>query len=364
MEITYGNPLRQYLSIKKEIDTAMDDCIERSSFIGGYWHDRFEAELENYLGTHAALAGSGTASQHLALLACGIGPGDEVIVPSMTFFSTAETVSQTGATPVFVDISFKDYCVDPTLLESLVTSKTRAFMPVDLYGQQCDYHTLALFCAKHDLHLIQDSAQSFGSRYYDLHVGEFADLAIHSFYPGKNLDCMGDAGAVTGNQSLIEHIRELRNHCRGASEKYLHTGIGWNHRCDGLQAAILSVKLKHIDTWNEQRRQNAEHYNYRLKDTDLILPTEQFYNKHVYNQYCILCPNRDQLALFLDSKGVKTGKQFPRGCHSQPAYDSPHVLPNTEYVAETCLSLPVWPGLTEGEIDYICENVLLYLDSK
>ena len=364
MEITYGNPHRQYLSIKKEIDTAIQDCIKRSSFIGGYWHDRFEAELGEYINQSSAVVGSGTAAQQLSLLACGIGPGDEVIVPSMTFFSTAETVNQVGATPVFCDISMNDYCIDINETRRLITQNTRAIMPVDLYGQQCDYYALRKLCDDFDLKLIQDSAQSFGSLYHNKGVGTVADLAIHSFYPGKNLDCMGDGGGVSGNSQYIDRIRELRNHCREPGTKYVHNDIGWNHRCDGLQAAILSFKLKYIHTYNQQRRQNAEYYNHRFADTDLVLPQVQDYNTHVYNQYAILHPDRTNLKKHLEEKNIYTGIQFPRGCHQQPAYGDivNNSLFNTEVVASNVLSLPVWPGMTDVELCYVADSVLEYLD--
>lgn len=366
MEITYGNPHRQYLSIKKEIDSAIQDCIERSSFIGGYWHDRFEAELEEYTGRSSALVASGTAAQQLSLLACGIGPGDEVIVPSMTFFSTAETVNQVGATPVFCDITLDDYCINVKEIREHITQNTRAIMPVDLYGQQCDYHAIRKLCDDYDLKLIQDSAQSFGSLYHDNGVGTISDLAIHSFYPGKNLDCMGDGGAVSGDSQYIDRIRELRNHCRSPGSKYVHNNIGWNHRCDGLQAAILSVKLKYIDTWNEQRRQNAEYYNHRFTGTELVLPKEQEYNRHVYNQYAVLHQDRDKIRDCLLEKGIHTGIQFPLGCHQQPAYNLDVInldpLYLTEVVSANGFSLPVWPGMTEDELCYVADTLLAYLD--
>ena len=364
MEITYGNPHRQYLSIKKEIDSAIQDCIKRSAFIGGYWHDRFEAELEEYTGRTSAIVGSGTAAQQLSLLACSVGPGDEVIVPSMTFFSTAETVNQVGATPVFCDIKLTDYCIDIDEIQKLITQNTRAIMPVDLYGQQCDYGALRKLCNSFDLKLIQDSAQSFGSLYYNNSIGTIADLAIHSFYPGKNLDCMGDGGGVSGDSQYIDRIRELRNHCREPGTKYVHNDIGWNHRCDGLQAAILSVKIKYIDTWNEQRRQNAEYYNHRFANTDLVLPQVQDYNTHVYNQYAVLYSDRINLKKHLKEKGIDTGIQFPLGCHQQPAYQDlvNDSLFNTEVVANNVLSLPVWPGMTDAELCYVADSVLEYLD--
>jgi len=362
MNIPYGNPYRQYFSIKKDVDNVIQSCIKKSAFIGGYYHEKFEKQLEEYYNSSAALVASGTAAQQLALLACGIGVGDEVIVPSMTFFSTAETVSQVGATPIFCDITLDDYCIDTNELTDLITKKTKAIMPVDLYGQQCDYKTLYQICKKYNLYLIQDSAQSFGSRYYQHKVGEYSDLAIHSFYPAKNLDCMGDGGAVTGRSDLIESIKKLRNH--GRSEKYVHTAIGWNHRMDGLQAAILSVKIKHIDYWNELRNDTSKIYNKRLKNTPLILPITKEYNYHVFNQYCVLLDNRNDLQKKLHMKGIQTGIQFPLGCHQQPAYNVKKILKNTEKVGKSCLSLPIFPLITESEVNYICDSIVEYFESK
>lgn len=355
MKISYGDPYRQYLSIKKEIDSAMNDCIKRSAFIGGFYHEKFENQLAEYFQKPAALVASGTAAQQLSLLACGIGAGDEVIVPSMTFFSTAETVNQVGATPVFCDITLSDYCIDVNNIVPHINSKTKAIMSVDLYGQQCDYENLRKICDDYNLYLIQDSAQSFGSLHKNLHVGAYSDLAIHSFYPAKNLDCMGDGGAVTGKKSLIDYIRKIRNH--GRKEKYVHELIGWNHRMDGLQAAILSVKIQYIDFWNSLRNEISKIYHERLQNTPLTLPSANSHNYHVFNQYCVLSKNRDSLKNFLLRHDIQTGIQFPLGCHEQPAYSSPVFLPNTEYVSKFCLSLPIYPLLKESEVNYICDCI-------
>ena len=361
MEITYGNPHRQYLSIKKEIDTAIQDCIKRSSFIGGYWHDRFEAELGEYINQSSAVVGSGTAAQQLSLLALGIGPGDEVLVPSMTFFSTAETVSQVGATPVFVDCELEYYCMDLTDFKNKITSKTRAVMPVDLYGQHANLREIRNICDLYDLYLIQDSAQSFGSLHHGQPVGAFADLAIHSFYPAKNFDCMGDGGAVSGSEELVNRVRKLRDH--GRTEKYVHTEIGWNHRLDGIQASILCAKHPYVDQWNNSRCANAEFYNNNLKHLPIKLPVVAEYNTHVYNQYVIMIENRDTVFDYLNSKGIQAGIQFPIGCHQQPAYNSSEILPNTEYVSSHCLSLPVFPLMKQEELDYVVSCLTEYFDS-
>lgn len=358
MEINYGDPYRQYTSIRKEIDNAINDCIKRSAFIGGYYHDKFEDQLSNYLELPSALVGSGTAAQQLGLLACGVGPGDEVIVPSMTFFSTAETVNQVGATPIFCDISSNDYCINVKKIEELINYRTKAIMPVDLYGQQADYKEIKKLCDKYNLYLIQDSAQSFGSTYHEKKVGYYSDLCIHSFYPAKNLDCMGDGGAISGKPDLIDKIKKLRNH--GRVEKYKHDMIGWNHRMDGLQSAILSVKIKYLDYWNSLRRENAAQYNKLLRNLPLVLPTEKQYNYHVYNQYCVLSTNRNDLLNHLLNNNIHAGIQFPLGCHQQSVYNLNISLPITEKVAKQCLSLPIYPLLTKKEIDFVSTSIEQY----
>jgi dTDP-4-amino-4,6-dideoxygalactose transaminase len=366
MEMTvvpYANLNRIYKKYKDEIDYRLNQCIENSQFINGPQVAEFENKLTKYLGQTSVGVSSGTAAQQLSLLACGIGPSDEVIVPSMTFFSTAETVNQVGATPIFCDINLNDYTIDTALIESLITEKTKAIMPVDLYGQQADYATIKNLCNKYNLYLIQDSAQSFGSMQNNNPVGYYSDLAIHSFYPGKNLDCMGDGGGVTGTEDLIDRVRLLKDH--GRTEKYVHQVIGWNHRLDGMQAAILNAKIDHIDELNQSRRRNANYYLENLKNTPLVLPTITKNNTHVYNQFCVLYTYRDDLRSFLLSHGIDAGIQFPLGCHQQPAYSNHHYsLPVTEKVARECLSLPVFPFMTEKELDHVCSTILLYFSSK
>ena len=276
----------------------------------------------------------------------------------MTFFSTAETVNQVGATPIFCDISSNDYCINVKKIEELINYRTKAIMPVDLYGQQADYKEIKKLCDKYNLYLIQDSAQSFGSTYHEKKVGYYSDLCIHSFYPAKNLDCMGDGGAISGKPDLIDKIKKLRNH--GRVEKYKHDMIGWNHRMDGLQSAILSVKIKYLDYWNSLRRENAAQYNKLLRNLPLVLPTEKQYNYHVYNQYCVLSTNRNDLLTHLLNNNIHAGIQFPLGCHQQSVYNLNISLPITEKVAKQCLSLPIYPLLTKKEIDFVSTSIEQY----
>jgi len=363
MEITvpYANLSRVNNSVKYDIDTNISHCIENSLFINGPWVDQLEKTLEERLNASVVGVGSGTAAQQLSLLALGIGPGDEVLVPSMTFFSTAETVSQVGATPVFVDCELDYYCMDLKDFKNKITNKTRAVMPVDLYGQHANLREIRNICDLYDLYLIQDSAQSFGSLHHGQPVGAFADLAIHSFYPAKNFDCMGDGGAVSGSEELVNRVRKLRDH--GRTEKYVHTEIGWNHRLDGIQASILCAKHPYVDQWNNLRCANAEFYNNNLKHLPIKLPVVAEYNTHVYNQYVIMIENRDIVKNYLNSKGIQAGIQFPIGCHQQPAYNSSEILTNTEYVSSHCLSLPVFPLMKQEELDYVVSCLTEYFDS-
>lgn len=360
MEITvpYANLHRLNSSVKANIDANMQQCIANSNYINGPWVEQLEHVLQTQLNADVAGVGSGTAAQQLSLLACGIGTGDEVLVPSMTFFSTAETVNQVGATPVFVDCELDYYCIDTKDLEQKITSRTRAVMPVDLYGQQANISAIRDICKKHNLWLIQDSAQSFGSTHCKQPVGTFADLAIHSFYPAKNFDCMGDGGAVSGNVQLVNRVRMLRDH--GRTEKYVHTQIGWNHRLDGLQASVLCAKHPHVEQWNNMRAANAEYYNQSLKNLPVVIPKTAEYNTHVYNQYVIMVNNRDSVKEHLAQHNIQAGIQFPLGCHQQPAYNSKCALPNTEYVAANCLSLPIWPLMTQAELDHVVKVLSAY----
>lgn len=363
INVPYADLYRIHSRYKNEIDARINECIRHSQFINGPQLLEFENSLSNLLGKPSVGVANGTAAQQLSLLACNIGPGDEVIVPSMTFFSTAEAVTQVGAVPVFCDINLDDYTINVAQIESLITQNTKAIIAVDLYGQQPDYELLTQICKHYNLFLIQDSAQSFGSERNGNCIGFYSDLAIHSFYPGKNLGSMGDAGGITGHQHLIDRVKLLRDH--GRKEKYVHEIVGWNHRLDGMQAAILNAKLPHINELNASRKHNAQYYLEKLKNTPLVLPQTSPGNTHVYNQFCVLYQNRDELRSFLLSQGIEPGIQFPLGCHQQPAYSHYSCkLPNTEKVARECLSLPVFPFMTLEELDYVCSMILVYFSSK
>jgi dTDP-4-amino-4,6-dideoxygalactose transaminase len=272
----------------------------------------------------------------------------------MSFISTAECVSQIGAVPCFVDID-QYYTMDLDWIEHAITNKTRAIIFVDLYGQTIDLERLRSLVP--GIPLIQDAAQSAGCQYLGQPIGSQADLTCFSFYPGKNLGAMGDAGAVTGNQALITKIRMLRDH--GRKEKYLHEIVGWNERLDSMQAAILSAKLDFLDTWNQKRVEHAQQYITLLEHCDKIqLPHSNQVSSHVYNQFVIQADCRDDLYAFLLAQGIQAGIQFPKAMHQQPVYHTSLSLPNSEQLSARCISLPVHAQLYSGDVDIVSRAVL------
>jgi dTDP-4-amino-4,6-dideoxygalactose transaminase len=357
MQITipYANLFQEYTEAKTSIDAAIKRCIDNSSFIGGVEVENFENQWKQY--THAedcAGVSSGTSALMLALLAMGIKPGDEVVVPSMSFISTAECVSQIGAVPCFADID-QYYTIDLDQIKTVITDKTRAIIFVDLYGQTIDLERLRSLAP--GIPLIQDAAQSAGCRYLGQPVGSQADLTCFSFYPGKNLGAMGDAGAVTGSQELVTKIKMLRDH--GRKEKYLHEIVGWNERLDSIQAAILLAKFDFLDAWNQKRAEHAQQYIELLRHCDKIeLPRSNQVSSHVYNQFVICTDRRDDLYAFLLDQGIQAGIQFPRAMHQQPVYQTSVSLPNSERLSAECISLPVHAQLRSGDVDRVAQAVL------
>jgi dTDP-4-amino-4,6-dideoxygalactose transaminase len=351
----------QYAGIKPEIDAAIERVVNNTSFIMGKEVSEFEKEFASYVGAQAAVGvASGTAALHLSLLACGVGPGDEVITTAHTFMATSEPISQTGAKPVFVDIDPDTYNIDASLVEQAITPRTKAIIPVHLYGQPAQLEELLEVARRHNLSLIEDAAQAHGAEYKGRRCGSIGDLACFSFYPGKNLGAYGDAGAVTGNNDeLLARVRKLRDH--GRTSKYEHDEIGFGERLDGLQAAILGAKLPHLEDWTEARRSNAKLYNELLADCDVVTPFEMEEARHVYHLYVIRTPRRDKVLAHLKSKGIDAGIHYPVPLHRQPAYLKQGYgdlsLPVTEQAAAEVLSLPLFPELTYEQIAYIAEAV-------
>lgn len=359
---------RQYQQIAQETDAAILAVLKSGYYIGGPIVSEFEQQFAEYVGTsHAIGCNSGTDALYLAVLALEIGPGDEVITPSFTFFATAEMVSQTGATPVFVDIDPLTFNLDPHKLEAAITPKTKAIIPVHLFGQPVDMTTVMNIAEKHNLFVIEDCAQATGAKWDDKQVGSWGHINAFSFFPTKNLGGCGDGGAVTTNDPVLaDKVRMLKEH--GSRQRYFHEAIGINSRLDALQAAILQIKLRYLDEWNQQRQQAAQLYTELLTPIPhLILPTEIAGGEHVWNQYTIRIQNddskginrdaagtlRDRVREKLQEAGVLSMIYYPIPLHLQVVYQNLGYplgsFLQTEAIAEQVLSLPMFPGINIEE---------------
>ena len=351
----------QYQSIKTEVDAAIQRVLDNTSFILGREVEAFEAAFAEYVGAKFCVGVSnGTAAVQLAATACGIRAGDEVIVPANTFFATAEGLSTAGATPVFVDADPLSYTIDASKIEAAITERTRAIMPVHLYGHPADLDAIFDIAARHNLMVIEDAAQAHGSEYKERRVGALGRAGCFSFYPGKNLGAYGEGGAVlTNDEEVARQVRLLRDH--GSERKYHHQLIGYNFRLEGIQGAVLSVKLKYLDGWNNLRREHAARYHELLKESGLSLPREMDYARHVYHLYVVQTAERDALQTALSQTGVQTGIHYPIPIHLQPAYaflgHREGDFPEAERQAARVLSLPMFPELTDGQIREVAENV-------
>jgi len=359
--IPYGDLKAQYHSIKAEIDTAIAGVLESSQFVLGAEVAEFEKEFAAYCSNREAVGvNSGTSALHLALLAAGVGPGDEVITTPFTFVATVAAIQYAGATAVYVDIDPESYNLDPGKLEPAITPKTKAILPVHLYGQPADMEPIVDIARPRGITVIEDAAQAHGGEYKGRRAGSLADLACFSFYPGKNLGAYGEAGAVvTANPDYARTIRLLRSW--GESRRYYHDLRGFNYRMEGMQGAILRVKLRHLERWTEARRANAVIYNRLLKDSGVITPRQMPYARHVYHVYAIRTPHRDVLVEALKAADIQYGIHYPIPVHLQSAYrDSRYgegSFPVAERIAGEVLSLPIYPELQRSQIEEICEVV-------
>jgi dTDP-4-amino-4,6-dideoxygalactose transaminase len=344
----------QYSSIREEVNTAIARVLESSQFVLGDEVSAFEKEFATYSGAQYGVAvNSGTSALHLALLAAGIGKNDEVITVPFTFVATVAAICYTGAKPVFVDIEQKSYTMDMTQIEDSITERTKAILPVHLYGQPADMDPIMKIAKQYDLIVIEDAAQAHGAEYKGRRVGGIGDLGCFSFYPGKNLGAYGEGGmVVTNNSEYARTIRMLRDW--GQEHKYHHILKGYNYRMEGIQGAILRVKLHYLDDWTEARRAHAVYYNELLSQTGVQIPDEKSYARHVYHIYAIRTQQRDILQQRLNAEGIQTGIHYPIPVHLQEAYaDLGHKagdFPNSEQVAMEELSLPMYPELTEEQI--------------
>ncbi len=368
MKVPFLDLRAQYLSIKEEVHLALQDVLEQTAFAGGKFVAQFEAKFADYCKAEFAIGvNSGTSALWLTLLGLGIGKGDEVITVPSTFIATAEAISYCGATPVFVDIDEKTYNMNPELLEVAITDRTKAVIPVHLFGQSADMDAILAIAKRYGLWVIEDACQAHGAEYKGQRVGTFGDAGCFSFYPGKNLGAYGEAGAVvTNNAELAEKIRMLRDH--GQSKKYYHNMIGWNARMEGFQGAILEVKLKYLNAWNNARRRHAQLYHQLLQQIpNVIVPIEADYARHIYHVYAIRVPQREALMKFLAEKEVQTGIHYPIPIHLQPAYQFLGLRPGSFPVAEQCaeqfLSLPMYPELTDEQIEYTAQQIKQFMSN-
>ena len=362
MKVKFLDLKKQYLSIKDEIDNAIQNVLLDSAFISGPYVKSFE---ENFAKRHNAkycvAVNSGTSALHAALMALEIRIGDEVIVPANTFFATPESVSLTGAKPVFVDCEPKYYNIDTNKIERAITDKTKAIIAVNLYGQPAQLDKIKWIVDKNSLVLIEDCAQAHISELNGKSIGIFGICGCFSFYCGKNLGAYGEGGAIiTDDENLYNKMMMFRNH--GMAQKYHHEIIGHNYRMAGMQGAILDVKLKHLDEWTDIRRRNADLYRKYLSDCkEIILPAEMPEAKHVYHLFVIRTQKRDELMQFLKENEIYTGLHYPIPCHLQKAYNflgyKEGDFPISEKYAKEVLSLPMSEQLTEEEIQYVSEKI-------
>jgi len=354
----------QYLSIKDQVDRAITDVISNSAFIGGSHVKQFEKEFAEYCGSkHCIGVGNGTDSLYIALKSLGIGRGDEVITSAFSFIATSEAITLSGAKTVFVDIDPFSYNINVNKIEEKITDKTKAIIPVHLYGRPAEMDKIEKIAKKYDLKIIEDAAQAHGANYMGRKVGSMGDIASFSFYPGKNLGAYGDGGAlVTDNDDLADRARKIANH--GRISKYDHEIEGVNSRLDGIQAAILNIKLAYLDKWTENRISNAETYYEQLKKSDLQTPVNTNEVKSVFHLYVIRLQgrNRETFREKLSSEGIATGIHYPIALPYLKAYsylnNNDNDFPEAKRASKEVVSLPMFPELDNDQIKYICDNVL------
>ncbi len=358
----------QYSDIRDEIIPAMENVMAKAQFILGDEVELFENEYAEYCcAKHCVGVANGTDALHLSLLALGIGPGDEIITAANTFVATAFAISHTGGSPVFVDVSDTDFNINVDLIENAITERTKAIIPVHLYGQPADMDSITSIARKHSLKVIEDACQAHGAKYRNRAVGTIGDIGCFSFFPGKNLGAYGDGGAVVTNDSeLADRIRLLRNY--GQRVKYHHQILGYNSRLDSLQAAILRVKLHHLDAWNERRRRAAHAYRELFSDMDVILPEEKQHVYHVYHLFVIQHDQRDDLIAYLKSNGIFCGIHYPLPLNQQEPYLNaktvPESAPTTSYLCKRIVSLPMFPELTKEQIEQSVNAIERFVSSK
>lgn len=358
----------QYAGIKDEVNAAILNILETCQFTLGSEVAAFEEEFATYSQAQYGIGvNTGTSALHLALLAAGIGPGDEVITVPFTFVATVAAIYYTGATPVFVDINPRTFTIDVKAIEGAITERTKAIMPVHLYGHPADMDPILDIAKQHGLVVIEDAAQAHGAEYKGRRVGSIGDMGCFSFYPGKNLGAYGEGGmVVTNNTEYTRTIRMLRDW--GAEQKYQHVLKGYNFRLEGIQGAVLRVKLRHLETWTEARRAAAAYYNELLSDSEVLTPEAMPYARHVYHIYAIRTPQRSEWQQALQAKGIQTGIHYPIPVHLLPAYAdlgySKGDFPHSEQAAEEVLSLPMFAELSRAQCEEVSEAVTMLADQS
>ncbi|PKV75513.1 DegT/DnrJ/EryC1/StrS family aminotransferase [Pontibacter ramchanderi] len=354
----------QHQQIKEEIFEAFEKVYNDTAFSGGPFVEEFEKNFAACCKTNYAVGvNNGTSALHLAMLALGIGVGDEVIVPANTFIATAWGVSYTGATPVFVDCTPDTWQIDASRIEEKISSRTKAIIGVHLYGQPFDVEALQVICQKYGLYLLEDAAQAQGATYNGIPVGGFGVMACFSFYPGKNLGACGEAGGITTNQEhYYKHLLSLRNH--GSTVRYYHDEIGFNMRMGGLEGASLSVKLKYLPSWNNRRKEIAKRYQQEITNEQLQLQAKPDWAESIYHLFVVTTADREGLFKYLNEHNIFPGLHYPVPCHLQKAYS--HLgyqegdCPHAEYLASHCVSLPMYAELTDEEVAYVIDVLNAY----
>jgi len=363
MNVPFFDLKRQYNQLKGEALPLIEKVLENTAFSGGPFVQEFEENLAKYNQTKfAAAVNNGTNAIHLGLMALNLGPGDEVIVPANTFIASAWGVSYVGATPVFVDVDPLTWNIDVAAAEKAITANTKAIMGVHLYGQPCNIAGLVELCELKNIAFLEDNAQAIGATYNGKVVGQFGAMSFTSFYPGKNLGSFGEAGAVfTNNEEYHNHIQMLKNH--GCNVRYHHEIIGYNMRMEGIQGAVLNLKLNYIDGWNNKRREIVNRYK-EVASKKLVFQAAEPNAVAVHHLCVVTTENKDEFLKYLDENGVGYAFHYPIPCHLQKAYASLNYklgdFPHSEYLASHCISLPLFPEMTEEEISRVCDVIAKY----
>jgi dTDP-4-amino-4,6-dideoxygalactose transaminase len=367
MNVPFLDLKAQFEQVEKEVMPMISKSLANASFIGGPEVTGFESEFAAFCESEYCVGvGSGTDALRFGLMAAGIGPGDEVITVPNTFIATTEAISQVGAVPVFVDICSDTYNIDVSKVKEKITERTKAILPVHLYGQPADMDSLIQIAEENNITVIEDACQAHGALYKNRKVGALGTLGCFSFYPGKNLGAFGEGGAVvTKDEKLAKHIKMIRDH--GQAKKYFHDIEGYNGRLDAIQAGVLRIKLKRLKGWNETRRKNAAYYSELLASVPSVtIPAEADFAKSVYHLYVILVDRRDELQEFLLKKGISSGLHYPLPLHLQKAYrhlgHTENSFPVTEEVAKRLLSLPMFPELSKTQIEYVVTSIKAFFD--